>query len=137
MPNIIPTTELRATAIADPSRIMGVAYAHGFAPEEGADLPEILAILRRRWKAILGIALLLFALAAAVVLTLKPRYMAEAVLLIESRKTQVVDITAVVSGLSTDATTIKTEAELLKSPILAEQVVKKLNLTAVPEFNSA
>jgi polysaccharide biosynthesis transport protein len=99
------------------------------------DLRQILGLLRRR-KSVIGASVLITTIvAAAVVLQITPRYTAEATLLLDPQKTHIVDMQAVISGLPVDSAAIRSELELVKTPAIAESVVKKLDLTAVPEFN--
>ena len=103
--------------------------------DQGMDTVEILNVLRRRHRVILACIAIITAIAAAVVLQLTPRYTAEASILLDARKTQVTDLTAVLSGLPADTTVLHGEIEVIRSPPIAEAVVKKLNLTTVAEFN--
>ena len=66
-----------------------------------------------------------------------PVFRATAVIALESRQEQVVDLESVVSGLSGDQTAVNTEVEVLKSRGLLEKLVLKLDLTSDPEFNSS
>ena len=77
------------------------------------------------------------AIAAIVVLQLTPRYTAEATMMLEARKNQVMDMQSLLSEMQGDVNVIRSEVEILKSRALAGKVVDKLNLSALPEFNSA
>jgi succinoglycan biosynthesis transport protein ExoP len=103
--------------------------------DQGMDTVEILNVLRRRLRLILACIAIITAISAAVVLQLTPRYTAESSILLDARKTQVTDLTAVLSGLPADTTVLHGEMEVIRSPPIAEQVVKKLDLTTVAEFN--
>jgi capsular exopolysaccharide synthesis family protein len=102
---------------------------------EGLAIGDLLGILKRRKTTIIGCTVLLTALAAAIVFQLTPRFTAEAIVMLDTRKSQVVDIQAVVSGLQSDAAVVRSEVEVLRSSSLAEKVVRKLDLTAYEEFN--
>jgi capsular exopolysaccharide synthesis family protein len=65
-----------------------------------------------------------------------PKYTSTAVVMLNNREEQVVDIGNVMSGLGSDITVINTELEVLKSRGLLSKVVDRLNLTQDPEFNS-
>ncbi len=65
-----------------------------------------------------------------------PLYTTRAVVMLENRQEQVVDIQSVMTGLSGDQATINTEVEVLRSRGLLEKLVLKLNLTNDPEFNT-
>jgi succinoglycan biosynthesis transport protein ExoP len=103
--------------------------------ERGADLGATLNVLWRRRAIIAGFVVLLTAVSAVVVFEIRQRYSGEAAVILEPRTTQVVDVEAVLSGLPADSAVVRSEAEVLRSPMLAEQVAKNTGLAAVPEFN--
>src|ERR1700761_8847149 len=90
---------------------------------KGVDAAEILRILRRRLPIILTCVVLVTSLGAAKIFQIVPRYTAESAVILEARKTQVVDVQAVLSGLPADMSVIRSEVEVLKSPAIAERVV--------------
>jgi polysaccharide biosynthesis transport protein len=104
-------------------------------PPEGLDLRHVLNVLKRRRAVILGCSLLMTVLAAIVVFQLTPRYTAETQVMLDTRKKQVVDMQAVMSGLQSDAAVVRSEVEVLQSPTLAAKVVRKLDLTSNKLFN--
>ena len=65
---------------------------------------------------------------------LTPRYTAEASLIIGPREAQVVDVKAVIAGLSADTDVIESEMQILHSRHIAEAVVSRLGLDRTPEF---
>jgi polysaccharide biosynthesis transport protein len=102
---------------------------------DALDLRHIVGVLKRRRGVIIGCAALLTVLAAIIVFQLTPRYSAETEVMLDTRKRQVVDLQAVVSGLQSDAAVVRSEVEVLQSPALAGKVVKKLDLAANKLFN--
>ena len=64
-----------------------------------------------------------------------PRYTATAVVALENRKEQIVDLGSVVPGLGGDRMTVNTQVEVLKARGLLSKLVVKLDLTKDPEFN--
>src|SRR5579859_5828801 len=102
---------------------------------DGPDLQQVLGVLKRRWNVIAGWTMLLTLVAVTLIFQLTPRYTAESTVMLDTRKTQVVDIQAVVSGLQSDAAVVRSELEVLKSPDLARRVVQKLNLVADKHTN--
>lgn len=68
--------------------------------------------------------------------TAVPMYTSRAMVALESRQEQVVDIESVVTGLSGDQASINTEVEVLRSRGLAKKLVARLNLLEDPEFNT-
>src|SRR5690606_19521324 len=101
------------------------------------DLRELARkLLRRKWT-ILTVTAVVTALTALFVLQLTPRYKATAQVMIEQRQARVVDVEAVLSGLTGERETIESELRVLRSRGLAERVIAKLRLDRNPEFNPA
>ena len=109
------------------------------APMDDGDVIDIRALLttlwRRKWV-IVNVTVFFTVLALLILVQLTPRYTANALMAIESRKNSTVDLEAVLSGMSTDVAAIKTEIDVLKSRRLASKLVDQLNLIKDPEFNS-
>ena len=101
------------------------------------DLHQLFAMLRRRAPLIGGVALFILTVVVIYAFQLTPRYAATADVMIDPRKQNVVDISAVMSGMPSDSTAIDTEVKLLKARSLAERVVANLKLDQDPEFNAA
>ena len=127
----------RGGAGSPPEREATDTRAPRLPPEsgEGLQLRDMLDVLKRRRGVIAGCTLLLTVLAAVIVLQLTPRYTAETEVMLDTRKRQVVDLQAVMSGLQSDSAVVRSEVEVLQSPALAGKVVKKLDLTANKIFN--
>jgi exopolysaccharide transport family protein len=113
----------------------------GFASENSAQdnisLSEIYGAIRRRYPVILACIMVITIFCTAVVFQLTPLYTAESELLIDQHKmkTPILDLQSAVSGLTSDATAIQSEVDVLQSADIAGAVVKKANLLEVPEFN--
>ena len=101
------------------------------------DLKSLIGALRRRMRLILGVFLSLMLISFLVIFQLTPRYTASSTVLINTRETQVIDMEAVLSGLSADSAVIDSQVELIKSRTLAGRVVDQFQLTRVPEFNAS
>lgn len=101
------------------------------------DLKALYRTLRKRLGVIVGITVGLTALAMVWVFQQTPIYSAEVQVLLDRQKMQIVDMQAVMSGLSPDGATIDSEMQILRSRTLAARVVENLNLTQDPEFNGA
>ncbi|WP_306251543.1 polysaccharide biosynthesis tyrosine autokinase [Parvularcula sp. IMCC14364] len=99
------------------------------------DLPLLLAIFRRRIGLFAGGLLTILALVTLITFQLTPKYVAEATVLIDTRKKQSVDISAIYSGVTADSATVDTEVELISSRVIAERVTEKMSLYDDPEFN--
>lgn len=65
-----------------------------------------------------------------------PRYVATAMLTLETNQPQVVDLGSVIGGGSESNMDMNTQMIILKSERVLDRVVKKLNLNADPEFNT-
>ena len=100
------------------------------------DLRRLFNIFRRRVRLFGAVAALVFLAAIFVTFTATPMYTATANVMLDTRQEQVVNIEAVLSGLSADSSVVDTEVEILKSRRLAERVVNALQLSQDPEFNS-
>ena len=105
-------------------------------PENEIDLSQIMRTLWRGKFLITLVSLIAVFLGgyyAYVVAT--PVYTSSAVVALESREPQVVDLESVVTGLSGDQVTINTEVEVMRSRGLIEKLVNRLDLVQDPEFN--
>lgn len=100
---------------------------------------DLLALVRTLWNGKWKIALVtVFSVACAIYYLLEiavPTYRATAVIALEGQQSSIVDIESVVSGVSGDQASINTEVEVLRSRVLIEGVVDKLDLRSLPEFN--
>ncbi len=109
-------------------------------PIESADainLRQLLTTLWQRKMIIIGTTMVITSIALLVVLQLTPVYLAEAQIVVEPPRTNVVDIDSVAQSLATDYYTNETQAAILASRVLAEQVVDDLGLIDDPLFNPA
>lgn len=103
--------------------------------EPAAKVRDLLQMfLRRRWLIVLML-LVLNVFAAAAIHFVKPRYTAEASLIIGPRQAQILDLKSVLAGLSGDSEVIESEVQLLRSRRVVSQVVRSLHLEDNPEFN--
>ena len=85
----------------------------------------------------IGTVLLLTSLSVLVSFQLPRSFQATALVMIEPRQSQVVEIESVLSGLPPGAETLNSEIQVIRSRRLADRVIEKLNLEADPEFNPA
>ena len=113
----------------------GAAHLNEDRLAKGIDAAEVMRILKRRKVIILACIVVVMSISAANIFQIVPRYTAESAVILEARKTQVVDVQAVLSGLPADVAVIRSEVEVLRAPAIAERVVRKLNLHKLPEFN--
>lgn len=106
--------------------------------DETIDVGKLLAVLWRG-KFLIAVCFALSVLAAGyyVYVRATPLYQASAVVLLNSREAQVVDLNSVIGNLNVDSVAVNTEVEILRSLSLLRKVVDKLDLVSDPEFNSA
>jgi capsular exopolysaccharide synthesis family protein len=105
--------------------------------EDMIDLHHLFGVIRRRANVILGCVMLGTVLATVWIFQLTPRYTAEATVMLDTRKNQMVDFTSLMAGLSGDQSVVRSEMEILKSRALADKVAEKLNIDSWPEYNSS
>src|SRR5579859_4114456 len=103
--------------------------------EDVIDLHQLFGVVRRRANVILGCVVLGTVLATVWIFQLTPRYTAEATVMLDTRKNQMVDFTSLMAGLSGDQSVVRSEMEILKSRALADKVADKLNIDGWPEYN--
>jgi uncharacterized protein involved in exopolysaccharide biosynthesis/Mrp family chromosome partitioning ATPase len=100
-------------------------------------LIDILAAIHRNRR----LALFWGSAAAVAVLVvtffLTPMYQSQAVIMLDTRREQVVDLQAVLSNLPSDTFVVDSEVQVLQSPALAHRVIAKLHLDKDPEFNAS
>lgn len=96
------------------------------------------ALLRRQLPYIVLTVIVCVGLAAAYVMTAQKKYTSTAVLIIDSRKTQMLQQQASPMGVDTplDSATVDSQVEILKSEKVALSVIKDLDLIHNPEFVS-
>ncbi|CAH2601468.1 Polysaccharide biosynthesis tyrosine autokinase [Rhodovastum atsumiense] len=103
-------------------------------PAETQNLGRLFARVRRRALGAAVIAMLLFAIAAVVIVNLKPRYQAEAMLQLGERNTRLLDANAAVAPRLDDTEAVLSEVQVLQSADMLSQVVRRLGLQNTEEF---
>lgn len=102
------------------------------------DIVQLAAILRRRSALILGTMVVVTIFGAALTFYMTPKYTASSDVLLDVRKTTVIDMQAVVAGLQGgDVAAIRSEVDVISSAALLERVINELGLLANPDFNPA
>ena len=112
------------------------AYVPPLAPQ-GFQLADLIRLIDARRHLILRVALATILCALVVALMLPTVYSSTAVVMLDTRKNNVTDISAVLSQLPTDPTSLQNQIQILQSRELAATVVNKLKLNDDPEFNPA
>ncbi len=97
-----------------------------------ADFIQILSA--RRWL-VAGITLAVMAMATLAALSMPNRYTSSAVVMLDQRKNNVTELSAVLSQLPTDPATLQNQIQILTSRELATEVITRLELYNDPEFN--
>lgn len=97
-------------------------------------LHEAIGFLRRQYTIIVFAALLSVALGAVYLFTAPPRFTAEAAMIIDTRKVQLMQQQSVVGDLAVDASTVESQVHILQSENVIQAVIKDLRLTEDPEF---
>ena len=99
------------------------------------DLRSVLNILWARKAIILSVMAVITLVTGLILLQQPSQYTASTTLMLDTRKTQVVDFESVVSGLNVDEAVVQSEVAILRSRKLAYRVVETLGLQNDPEFN--
>lgn len=98
-------------------------------------LGEIIAAVARRRNVLLGTIICSLVSAGLLLFMITPRYSAEALIMIEPEKTNIVSVESVVTGLSGDKESIQSEVYVLSSRGMASRVIRRLGLHDDLEFN--
>jgi len=113
--------------------------SHQLVSNEGGDEIDLSALLRTLWRGKFWIALCaaagIFLGGYYAYIKAVPIYTSSAVVMLETRQEQTVDLEAALSGLSSNQASVNTEVEVFRSRGLAEKLVRKLDLVSDPEFN--
>ena len=102
--------------------------------DSGLSARAALTCILRHLAVVLVPVLLLSALGAVIGLGLPTRLQAETVLVIHSRPHRVSDVQEVLPDPSPDSPVIRSEADVLQSRSVIEQVVRGLALWQLPEY---
>ncbi len=94
-------------------------------------------MLWRRKFILVGTVLAAVALVVPILLNTPSRYTAKALVLIDSRQRNIVDIESVITGLNPGESVINSEIEVLQSRTLIERLIESTELASDPEFNPA
>jgi uncharacterized protein involved in exopolysaccharide biosynthesis len=97
---------------------------------------DLSRIVRTRGRLIRNVTLGVFALTLLVLALLPSHYASSALVMLDPRKNNVTDLSAVLSDLPTDSASVQNQIQVLSSRDLAAQVVDKLDLMQDPEFNA-
>lgn len=101
---------------------------------QGDGLRQMLRPVAARWKMIAGLVAGAALLTALALTQVTPRYTATATVLLETQRQTVVNVEAVLSGLTSDPMTVENQLQILQSREMARAVLARLNLWDDPEF---
>lgn len=119
-------------------RRMQKSVAAAASDDDTIDLSALFASIWRGKAIILGALVLSLTIGALYTYGIAtPMYQSTAVVMLNNREEQVVDLGSVMGGLQADTSILNTEIEILKSRVLLGKVVNELNLEDDPEFNRA
>ncbi|HEY2068840.1 MAG TPA: exopolysaccharide transport family protein [Rhizomicrobium sp.] len=96
---------------------------------------DLARVARARSKTILVTTLCVVLLAVCVAMLLPTRYSASSMVMLDPRKNNIADASAVVSELPVDPASVQDQIQILTSRDLAGRVIDKLGLANDPEFN--
>lgn len=98
------------------------------------DLRRLIGGLVRRFRLFACVALPTLAVVVLYTFMATPKYKATAEIMLEPRSEKITKADEVLPGLPADSTIVDSQVEVLRSPQLAERVVKSLKLDEDPEF---
>jgi succinoglycan biosynthesis transport protein ExoP len=101
------------------------------------DIRGLLAVFRRRLRLFASVALVVFIGVVIYTVNSRPEYTAISSVMLDTQKSNVTNVEAVMPGIVADAATVDTEVEVLRSRQLADRVAGALNLIDDPDFNVA
>ena len=108
-----------------------------FGDDDTIELVSIFGVLRRRKWLIIAVAALGTTIAAAVGVQLTPSYTAKSQVMIEPQENKIINVEAVMGGLTPDASVLTTQVGILQSRTFLARVMEDLKLFDDPEFNTA
>ena len=101
----------------------------------GMDLRETVRMLRRRVPLIVGVMIAGALLGAIAALLITPQYRANAVLMLDLRRSNVIEAGNVMSGLPAENTALRSEMDIISSRAITDRVMNKLGLLNDPELH--
>ena len=113
------------------------SYGPAYGPSPSFQIADLIRLIEARRGLILRVALATILLAVVIALLKPTVYSGSAVVILDPRKNNVTDLTAVIAQLPADPATMQNQLQILTSRQLAATVVDRLRLTNDPEFNPA
>jgi len=100
-------------------------------------LADFFRMIDARRTLILRVTIGTILVALAVAMVLPTTYSSSAVVMLDPRKNNVTDLSAVLSQMTADPASVQNQIQIIESRDLAARVIDQLNLSDDPEFNSA
>lgn len=122
------------TTMKSLSLLPNLRQAESAKASAGIELPELIAIVKRRKWLIGGLTTAILAGALVGIMSLTERFTATASLLIEPSARAAFDVSDIVAGFTADAEAIQSQIEIMRSRRLAGRVVEKLELWSHHEY---
>lgn len=97
---------------------------------------KIIGVIRRHWKAVALVSLLISVPTCVAIGTMQPYYDSASTLVIGTHQAPFRDLQATQSSLDIDTVAVNTEVGILKSAAVATAVAERLNLVQDPYFKS-
>ncbi|HEY1708742.1 MAG TPA: exopolysaccharide transport family protein [Rhizomicrobium sp.] len=107
-----------------------------YGPEQRFGVADFFRIAAARWGMIAGIMLATVAVTFVVLMLLPTLYSSSAIVMLDTRKNNVADMSAVLSELPTDSPSLQNQIQILTSRELAAHVIADLKLYDDEEFYS-
>ena len=99
------------------------------------ELHKVWFFIRRNAMFIGRIVLATIVLAMFIAFISKPHYSSEAIVMMDSRKTRVTNMEAVMSNLTLDTSAVRSEIDIIESRAVIDRVQKELKLNEDADFN--
>ena len=106
-------------------------------PEPAFQMGDVVRVARARSGLIRGVALAVVLATLGVLLILPTLYSTTASVMLDTRKNNIAEQSAVLAQLPTDPASLQNQIQILQSRDLAAEVIAKLKLYDDPEFNGA
>ncbi len=102
---------------------------------ETVNVGRLFARVRRRAFSTLLLTAVLFAASAAVIVNLRPRYQASALVQVGEQTTRMLDNATLMTPKAEDVEAVMSEVQVMQSSDVVADVVRRLNLQEADEFN--
>lgn len=102
---------------------------------EELDLKSLVQLFNRRKGVMIQIVLATIIFGMLLAFVLPPRFEATAIVMLDVRRTEVVNMEDVMSGLRPDAAVVRSEMDIIRSRTMIGRVVDKLNLVNESAYN--